>query len=151
MVPVFIVFCIISGKQTYYLIPELAAAAMFMAFAIARVRERGGEMADGARWGPWPLALGALALAIVLFALPWLVTSGRVDDHWLRDLSGASAPFGVLYGLLGVLMLLRGRGELRRIAFASLVGTAAAYGLFALPLYPAFDLKPVSQLISSAQ
>jgi 4-amino-4-deoxy-L-arabinose transferase-like glycosyltransferase len=151
MLPVFIVFCFISGKQTYYLIPELPAAAMFMAFAIARLRERGGEMADGTRWGPWPLALGAFALAILLFALPWLVTSGRVGDHWLRDLSAASASFGVLYLLLGVLMLVRGRGELRRIAFASLIGSAAAYGLFALTLYPAFDLRPVAQLLAHAQ
>jgi hypothetical protein len=83
--------------------------------------------------------------------LPWLVTSGRVNGHWLHDLSGASAPFGVLYLLLGMLMLVRGRGELRRIAFASLVGTAAAYGLFALTLYPAFNLMPVSQLLARAQ
>jgi hypothetical protein len=57
----------------------------------------------------------------------------------------------VLYALLGALMLLRGRGEMRRIAFASLIGTAAAYGLFALTLYPAFDLAPVSHLLAQAQ
>lgn len=151
MVPVFIVFCAISGKQTYYLLPELPAAVMFMAYAIARLRERKDAAARAAIWGPWPLALGAFALAIVLFALPELVTSGRVQGHWLRDVSVASAPFGVLYALLGALMLVRGRGELRRIAFASLIGTGAAYGLFAMTLYPAFNLKPVSQLLSRAQ
>jgi len=124
---------------------------MFMAYAIARLRDRNDATAHSHRWGPWPLAIGAFALAILLFALPALVTSGRVSGHWLRDLSAASAPFGVLYGLLGVLMLLRGRGEMRRIAFASLIGTAAAYGLFALTLYPAFDLLPVSRLLAHAQ
>jgi len=151
IVPVFVVFCFISGKQTYYLIPELPSAVMFMAFAIVRLRERGGNPANGAGWGPWPLALGAFALAALLLALPPLVASGRMNDHWLRDLSTASAPFGVLYALLGMLMLLRGRGELRRIAFASLIGTAAAYGLFALTLYPAFNLEPVSDLLARAQ
>ncbi|MEO7149027.1 MAG: glycosyltransferase family 39 protein [Rhodanobacteraceae bacterium] len=151
MLPVFVVFCLVSGKQTYYLLPELPAAMMFIAAAVARLRERGGAGANGTWWGPWPLALGAFALALALFALPPLVASGRVQDHWLRDLSTASAPFGVLYLLLGALMLLRGRGELRRLALASLIGTAAAYLLFALTLSSAFDLKPVSRLLASAQ
>ena len=151
MVPVFLVFCLISGKQTYYLIPELPAAMMLIACAIAQWRERKPDAAGSAWWGPWPLAIGSFAMAIVLFALPPLVASGHVSDHWLRDLSSESAPFGVLYLLLGALMLLRGRGELRRIAFASLVGTAAAYLLFTLTLWPAFNLAPVSRLLARAQ
>ncbi|MGH8211687.1 MAG: ArnT family glycosyltransferase [Rhodanobacteraceae bacterium] len=151
MAPVFVVFCLISGKQTYYLIPELPAAVMLLACAIARWRERDADAAGSAWWGPWPLAIGSFALAIVLFALPPLVADGRVTGHWLRDLSTGSAPFGVLYLLLGVLVLLRGRGELRRLAFASVVGTAAAYLLFTLTLWPAFNLTPVSRLLAQAQ
>lgn len=151
MLPVFVVFCLISGKQTYYLIPELPAAVMLMAFAMSRLRERDDRVANSGWWGPWPLALGTFALAAVLFALPSLIAAGRLQDHWLHDLSLASAPFGVLYVLLGLLMLLRGRGELRRIAFASLIGTGAAYLLFTLTLFPAFNLKPVSQLLGAAQ
>ncbi|HWG10684.1 MAG TPA: glycosyl transferase [Rhodanobacteraceae bacterium] len=149
MAPVFLVFCLISGKQTYYLIPELPAAMLLLARALSRLRERGG--ASGPAWGPWPLAVGAFALAAVLFALPPLVAQGRIDDHWLRDLSVHSAPFGVVYIALGVWMLWRGRAELRRIAAASLIGVSAAYVLFALTLSPGFDLAPVSRLLARAQ
>ena len=151
LLPTFVVFCLISGKQTYYLIPELPAAMLLLAFAITRLRERGGRIATGAGWGPWPLALGSFALALALFALPGLVAHGRVHDHWLHDLSTMSAPFGVLYALLGALLLVRGRGEVRRLAVASLVGSGAAYVLFALTLFPAFDLAPVSRLLARAQ
>jgi len=151
IVPVFVAFCLISGKQTYYLIPELPAAMMFLAGAIAHWRERNADATRSAWWGPWPLAIGSFVLAIALFALPSLASSGHITDHWLRDLSADSAPFGVLYLLLGALMLLRGRGELCRIAFASLVGTTAAYLLFTLTLWPAFNLQPVSQLLARAQ
>jgi len=69
----------------------------------------------------------------------------------LRDLAPVSAPFGVLYLLIGVFVLLPGRGKLRRIASASLIGTAGAYGLFAVALYPAFDMRPASNLLAHAE
>ena len=100
MLPVFLVFCLISGKQTYYLLPELPAAMLLMAGArcrgCANARARAGSAG-----GPWPLGVGAFALAVALFALPLLVAQGRIGDHWLRDLSVHSAPFGVVYVLLG--------------------------------------------------
>ncbi|HJU25810.1 MAG TPA: glycosyltransferase family 39 protein [Rhodanobacteraceae bacterium] len=152
MVPVFAVFCLISGKQTYYLVPELPAATILTACAVAKWREREGEARRRSAWlGPWPLAIGAFALAVVLFALPLLAAGGRITNHWLRDLSTGSAPFGVLYLLLGVLVLMRGRGELRRISLAGLIGTAAAYLLFTMTLWPAFNLTPVSHLLARAQ
>lgn len=149
MAPVFLVFCLISGKQTYYLIPELPAAMLLLARALSRLRER--ASASGPAWGPWPLACGAFAFAAVLFALPLLVAQGRIDGHWLRDLSVHSAPFGLVYIALGAWMLWRGRAELRRIAAASLIGVSAAYVLFALTLSPAFNLAPVSRLLAQAQ
>ncbi|MBS0431009.1 MAG: glycosyltransferase family 39 protein [Proteobacteria bacterium] len=149
MAPVFVVFCLLSGKQTYYLIPELPAAMLLLACALARLRERG--VARGFVFGPWPLAIGAFALAALLLSLPWLVASGRIDDPWLHDLSVRSAPFGVLYLLMGAWMLRRGGAQLRRIAAASLIGASAAYVLFALTLSPGFDLAPVSRLLARAQ
>jgi len=151
LVPAFVGFSAFSGKQTYYLVPELPAAALVMAGAVANLRARGG-IASGTAWlGAWPLAAASFALAALLFALPPLAAAGKLHDHWLRDLAAGSAPFGVLFVLLGALLLLRGRGELRRIAFASLIGSAAVYGLFALTLSPAFDLRSVSRLIATAQ
>jgi len=145
-----VIFSAFSGKQSYYLVPELPAAAILMAAAIAILRAREGRLAHSAWLGAWPLAIGSFALAALLFALP-LVGMARLHGHWVRDLATVSAPFGVLYLLIGVFVLLPGRGKLRRIATASLIGTAGAYGLFALALYPAFDMRPASKLLAHAE
>jgi len=74
-----------------------------------------------------------------------------LHDHWARDIASVGAPFGVLYLLLGVFVLLPGRGELRRLATASLLGSAGAYALFAFSLYPAFDMRPAAQLLARTE
>lgn len=88
---------------------------------------------------------------MALFALPLVADAGKLHSHWLRDVSVVCAPFGVLYLLLGALVMLPGRGELRRIAIASLIGTVGAYALFALALYPAFDMRPAAQVLARAE
>jgi 4-amino-4-deoxy-L-arabinose transferase-like glycosyltransferase len=149
LVPAFLIFSAFSGKQSYYLVPELPAAAILMAAAIALLRARAEKSANSPWLGTWPLALGAFLLAALLFVLPFV--TGRLHDHWLRDCASVSAPFGVLYLLLGLFMLLPGRGKLRRIAAASLIGTAGAYALFATAFYPAFDMRPAAQLLARAE
>lgn len=151
LVAAFLVFSAFSGKQSYYLVPELPAAAIVMAAAIAFLRKRAGRPARSKWLGAWPLALGSFALAALLFALPFADNAGKLHSHWLRDCASVGAPFGVLYLLLGVLVLLPGRGELRRIAAASVIGTAAAYAVFALAFYPAFDMRPAAQLLAHAE
>lgn len=151
LVPAFLIFSAFSGKQGYYLVPELPAAAIVMAAAIAFLRKRAGWPARSRWLGTWPLALGSFALAALLFALPFAANAGKLHDHWLRDCASVGAPFGVLYLLLGVFVLLPGRGELRRTAAASLIGTAGAYALFALAFYPAFDMRPAAQLLARAE
>ncbi|HEX5959764.1 MAG TPA: glycosyltransferase family 39 protein [Rhodanobacteraceae bacterium] len=151
LLPAFVIFSAFSGKQSYYLVPELPAAAIVMAAAIAALRARAGKAARSAWLGAWLLASGSFGLAVLLFALPLLAGAGGLHTHWLRDLASSSAPFGVLYVLLGVFVLLPGRGELRRIAAASLIGTAGAYALFTLALYPAFDMRPAAKLLAHAE
>ncbi len=151
LVPAFVIFSAFSGKQAYYLVPELPALAIIMGAAVILMRARAQPATRRAWLGAWPLALGTFTVAIVMFALPALDSAGKLDDHWLRDCAQVCAPFGVLYLLLGVLLLLPGRGELRRIASASLIGSAAAYALFALALYPAFNMQPAAQLLAHAE
>ncbi|MBS0160938.1 MAG: glycosyltransferase family 39 protein [Nitrospira sp.] len=150
LVPAFVVFSAISGKQSYYLIPELPAAVIVMAAAIANLRARE-DRAPRIPWqGTWLLALTLFGVAVFLFALPVAAGAGQLHDHWLRDLAPCSAPFAVLYGLLGVFVLLPRYDELRCIATASLIGSAGAYALFAFALFPAFDMRAASQLLGKA-
>jgi hypothetical protein len=53
--------------------------------------------------------------------------------------------------LLGALLLVRGRGEMRRVAVAGLLGALALNTLFTLTLWHKYDLSPTSALISAAQ
>jgi hypothetical protein len=46
---------------------------------------------------------------------------------------------------------LRGRGELRRLAVAGLVGTLALNSLFTLTMWPRYDLRPTSQLLGDTE
>ena len=148
----FVIFSLFSGKQAYYLVPELPAAAIAMAAVVALLRDGSHSRAARSAWlGAWPIALLSLLVAVALFALPWAVAAGRLHGHWLRDVAAASAPFGVLYVLLAGFLLLPGRGELRRIAAASLIGAAAAYVLFTQAVYPAFDMRPAAALLGKAQ
>ena len=149
--PLLLAFSLVSGKQPYYLLPDYAGFALLLAAAVAHLRERHIGLARSAWLTPWPLALASFALALALFALPQLVARGQVANHWFAALAPVSPGFGVIYLLLGLLLLLRGRGELRRIAFAGLVGAATANGLFSLTLWPAFNLQPAATLLARAE
>ncbi|MEY2151295.1 ArnT family glycosyltransferase [Rhodanobacter sp. 115] len=151
LVPAFLIFSAFSGKQCYYLVPELPGAAIVMATAITLLRARGGRAAHSQWLSAWPPALGAFAMASLLFALPLAADSSKLQNHWLHDLAGISAPYGVLYVLLGGFMLLPGRGELRRLASACLIGSATVYVMVTMAIYPAFDMHPATSLLAHAE
>jgi 4-amino-4-deoxy-L-arabinose transferase-like glycosyltransferase len=149
--PTLLVFSLVSGKQPYYLLPEYAGFALLMAAALAYLHQRHVPLATSQWLGPWPLALLSFGLALVLVLLPTLAKDGLVHDPQFLALAPVSPRFGVIYMLLGLLLLVRGSGELPRIAFAGLIGAVAANGLFSMALWPAFNLKPASELLASAE
>ncbi len=152
LLPVFVAFSLVSGKQAYYPLPELGGLVLLLAFALARQRERHPERERLARLGPWPLALFCLLLALLLFALPALSARGDLaHDYALRALAVHSAGFGVVFLVLAGALLLRGRGELRRIAVAGLLGVVAANALFTQTLWRDYDLRRISRLLAQAQ
>jgi len=150
VVPVFVTFSLISGKQLYYPLPEFAGAVLLLAGAIALLRERRPELAYNGWLGTWPLAVGGIAFGVFLFVLPWLVASGRLHGEWFDTTAAYSRFFAVVFWLLGALLLLRGRGEMRRLAFAGLLGTLAINTLFTLTLWPRYDLTPATRLLGAA-
>jgi hypothetical protein len=149
-VPVFVTFSLISGKQLYYPLPEFAGAVLLVAGAVALLRERRPPLAYNGWLGTWPLAVGGIAFAAFLFVLPWLVQAGRLHGDWFDTTAPYSRFFSVVFLLLGALLLLRGRGEMRRLAFAGLLGTLAINTLFTLTLWPRYDLTPATRLLHAA-
>jgi 4-amino-4-deoxy-L-arabinose transferase-like glycosyltransferase len=150
VLPTFIVFSLIRGKQLYYLLPELAGMMLLIAGAIAVLRERRPALADNGWFGTWPLGVGGIGLALFLFLLPVLVANNYLHGEWPDAAAPYSRFFSVVFLLIGGLLLLRGRGELRRLAVAGLVGTLTLNTLFTLTLWPQYDLRPSAQLLHAA-
>jgi len=150
VLPTFVVFSLIRGKQLYYLLPELAGTMLLLAGAVALLRERRAGLASNAWLGTWPLGVGGIALGVLMFVLPWLVATHHLHGEWVAGAAPYSRFFGALFVLLGLLLLLRGRGEMRRLAFAGLIGTLALNTLFTLTLWHRYDLRPTTQLLGAA-
>ncbi|HEX7338924.1 MAG TPA: glycosyltransferase family 39 protein [Rhodanobacteraceae bacterium] len=151
LVPALIVFSAISGKQLYYPLPEFAGTMLLIAGAIAVLRERHAKLASTAWLGTWPLGVGGIGVGIFLFMLPWLVDSGRIHGLWVDTAAPVSRYVSVVFLVLGLLLLLRGRGEMRRLAVAGLFSAFAISVLFTLALWPRYNLTPTSILLGHAQ
>ena len=150
LVPVIVVFSFISGKQLYYPLPEFAGAALLIAGAIAALRDQRPALANNPWLGTWPLGVGGILFGIFLFVLPVLVSHNDLHGEWFDSTQRYSRFFSVVFVLLGILLLLRGRGEMRRLAFAGLVGTLALNTLFTLTMWQNFDLRPSALMLGSA-
>ncbi len=150
LLPTFIVFSLISGKQAYYPLPEFGGGVMLIAAAISLLREHHPVPANHYALGTWPLSLGGFVIAVALFVLPGLVASGRVTNMWLVDMAPYSRFFGVVFLLLGGLLLMRGRGETRRLAVAGLIGSLALNSLWTLGAWNRYDLAPASTYLGQA-
>lgn len=150
LLPTFLVFSLITGKQLYYVLPELAGITMLVAASVADLRQRHATLANHWALGTWPLSIGAFLLAVALFAMPAIVPTRFPDNIWLTGMAPYARFFGVVFIVLGALLLLRGRGEMRRLAFAGLIGTVALNALFTLGLWYRYDLTPASLYLAQA-
>ncbi|WP_238480964.1 ArnT family glycosyltransferase [Dyella telluris] len=149
LVPVFMGFSAVSGKQPYYMLPEFGGYALLMAAALSLMQER---RAGASRWlGPWPLALACAAAGVVLLSMNRLLQAGHVRDHVYASLVPYSVPFGVVFLLLAVPLVLLRRGEVQRVAIVSLIALVTAHGLFTLTLWPAYDFTPVAHMLAKAE
>lgn len=155
--PAFAVFCLLSGKQTHYLLPLLPGLALYFAQVLrapqASVRGR--------------LFGAALLLAgLVLGATPYLVAhaqsvpllakmaqSGSLSPTEQRVISGLWPLWGALIALIGafVLMHARVRDDVRGMAFATVA--ASVCGLLAIAQFagPTVDVTATANRIRAAQ
>ncbi|MHA6205784.1 ArnT family glycosyltransferase [Dyella soli] len=150
LLPVMLVFSFISGKQLYYPLPEFAGGVLLLAGAVAVLRDQRPALASTPWLGTWPLGVGGILFGAFLFVLPVLVAHNELHGEWFDNTQRYSRYFSVVFVLLGALLLLRGRGEMRRLAFAGLVGTLALNTLFTLTMWQNFDLRPSAHLLGAA-
>lgn len=146
MLPAFVVFCVISGKQAHYLLPLLAPLALLGARALDAVDDRGDDTLRACRF--WPLALLLAASAVAVLALPVL----RPRQAWL-----ATVPLYVPAGLAAsaLLLIVAARVPARRASYATgLVFAVAFAGFYAgvmQALGPRYDLRPAATRVAAAQ
>ena len=140
MLPVFIAFSFVSGKQPHYLVP------MFPAFALLAAR----VLAD---WHASRAGLPALLAAVLGMAL---IATGSGQIPSLQDQVVELPPLwpGVLLVLLTLLAWLAGRRGIRPVLTLGLLGVAtlALVQLAASrSIDPLYDIKPMAQAIKQVQ
>ncbi|MBT9613423.1 MAG: glycosyltransferase family 39 protein [Burkholderiales bacterium] len=145
IVPVFVGFSLISGKQIRYLLPLIPAFALFAAYALQRVKDK-----------PARFDLLLPALACFLLSGAWFYL--RLHPAKL-DLPDYTATFPAwpawAFALVGAALLFAGRAmlmmRLRVLALSMLALLTVAY-LSVIPLLaPYIDTRPVAQHLARLQ
>lgn len=149
LLPVFVGFSVVSGKQPYYMLPEFGGYALLMAAALSLMQHK---PSGSSRWlGPWPLALACAAAGATLISLGALLRAGHIRDHFYEALLPYSVPFGIAFLLLALPLVLLRKGEVYRVALVGLIAVVTAHGLFTLTLWPAYDFTPVARMLAHAE
>ena len=129
-------FSLISGKQPYYLVPDLAAFALLIAVA-ADARPRLGIAAG----------VAALALAAPMLGGRWVIP--RLGPPFPPELLVSVSLAGAAIALVGI-GLLRWRG-LPAQAFGMLLVAALAHAAITPVLKAQFDFGPTARFLGDAE
>jgi 4-amino-4-deoxy-L-arabinose transferase-like glycosyltransferase len=148
LVPAFVIFSAISGKQPHYMLPLVAAASL----VIARLFAVPGE---DRRWErAWPLLLialcGATLVAAPVFAARLIeARQGLVFPGWLQGISVAS---GIVL-IAGSIAALRAASTRAAIAALSTLSIALLASLHVglLALRPTFEVDRIAAFLRQAE
>jgi 4-amino-4-deoxy-L-arabinose transferase-like glycosyltransferase len=146
MLPPLLVFSAISGKQAYYVIPQVAVFAAWLA-AVTIDRVRRGHARAGLRVAALPIiGLGALTAA-----LPWLAEAGRIRSEVPMDFAAAGPWYGIAIVAIGLVLLVGARNAaaaIPRLGLASLLATALLHLQFSVSAWARYDLAPVAEVLA---
>lgn len=147
IVPAFLAFCAISGKQVHYLVPLTSALALIVAAAMSTRLDRDRETAHFPAYAVF-YALAFCALAFGTF-LPFIrdtqgdqvLTGISHFEHW---------PF-LIGAAIALLSIISSRGMAVRQIAASALCLAVLMGIVSIEgkrhFYDLFDLRPVGSVI----
>lgn len=145
LLPVFVTFSLISGKQPQYLLPLLPAFALGLARLLSRTDQ---QLLRKHQIGP---ALAALILAVGLSLVPTLAPRFAAPG-WVQEISPLS---GIAIGVCGLILLVP-----RRIHIETAVALIAGLGVLVVLTTKwsliqgageAYDMRPISRYLSKLQ
>lgn len=153
LVPVFLSFSLISGKQVHYLLPLLPGLYILLALGMDQMQER------LRTWYIIPVMIICATLCLLpaigkFFAEP-IAAAFPDDPHVLATLQKSSAMYSIIAaGFIVLSTTLLIRGNLQK----QLAGVSAAMVIFMsclqieakLSVYPNYDLRPIANVIQSA-
>lgn len=148
LVPAFVIFSAISGKQPHYMLPLIAAAALL----VARLFAAPGE---DRRWErALPLLVvalsGAVLIAAPLFADRLIAARpGLVFPGWLQALSVASGVI-LIVGCLATLRITSSRSVIAALSALS-IALLAALHVPLLALRPTFETGRIAEFLRQAE
>jgi 4-amino-4-deoxy-L-arabinose transferase-like glycosyltransferase len=152
LVPVLVGFSLVSGKQVYYLLPELTGAAILFASGFDRLATRHHAASPVA--GTWVLAVATFSVAALMLMLPTWIGAGHLESNAIIDISRVSPWFAVAIGVIGGLFFLAPRQDeaaVRHVGALSIAAACLAYLVFAHSFWVQFDLRPAAQRIAALQ
>lgn len=141
-VPAFVGFCLVSGKQVYYLLPLMPALAILLARGLNGV----------AVSRPWLLCALFALLGLALLAFSQGLLAGGESRNWHAGLQAHSLAAGLAVLLIAGLLLIPCASSAARTALtasATLSLLLVLKLLFTLSAWPAFDLAPAAAKIAA--
>ena len=139
LVPVFLAFCLISGKQMHYLLPIFPAFALLSACGLCQ--------ASSSRFDQVPVALVALAVGALLIFPP------ATDVRWVANIPAWTGIATLCAGI--ALLLLRVQSMVSRISamtlFSALVVVMAVYMGLISSAGLAYDVRPLGMRLKALQ
>lgn len=145
ILPVLLLFTLISGKKVHYLLPVLPAVALYLSSLLGSRKEQatGKEM--------WPLTFIYLVVAVIIGSLPFLYNP---DDspYWVFTISIFTViPFAVL--AIAGQFIVKGStlNRVRMISLQTVFLLMIAHVTIFVPASLGYDLKPIAIEVAKLQ
>jgi len=145
IIPVLLLFTLISGKKVHYLLPVLPAVALYMSSLLASRKGQGRSMEM------WPLTILYLVVAAIVGSLPFIFGPSE-SPYWIYSISMfAVIPFTLL--ALAGQVFVRGTqvNRVRMISLQTVFFVVIAHFTLFLPASMGYDLKPIAAEIALLQ
>jgi len=145
IIPVLLLFTLISGKKVHYLLPVLPAVALYISSLLADRKEQGSSLEM------WPLTILYLVVTAIVGSLPFIF--GPSDSpYWVYSISVfAVVPFAIVAIAGQVFVSGTQLNRVRMISLQTVFLLVAAHIILFVPASLGYDLKPIAVEIARLQ